>query len=216
MGYAIAAWSAWAPGNETYEDLVALSEGKHQLDPSSALVPALPFASALATRRLSQLTKMCVAVSSRLLPLDCPLFFGSVNGDLMQQYKVNSLYAESGEMLPASFSLSVANTPVAEATILLHRPLAYTAIYADPSSLIRSLFLLGTAGLDSGRLDECVLLYADEAVPPAYASIAKDAPPPLAIALKLKRGSEKLDEAIHTPEELLFHLVRQKGDAWVI
>jgi hypothetical protein len=171
----IARFSAWAPD----------AEGKS---------PEITFTDSLFRRRLSQISKMTIQVVHDLLPLDenTKMIFLSFRGELARQYKINKSVIEERAIMPAAFSLSVFNTPIALASIALGLKGGYTSIYPGGNSFATGL-AVAEAVLFSGA-EELLFVYADEEIPQEYKSLSlnsdadKTAPhPPLAFALLLTR-----------------------------
>ncbi len=186
-------FAAWAPGVETLEAW----ESGTEIEDSSAS-PKLAFASAMATRRLSQLTKLTCYMAGRIGLAADELFFSSVRGEINSQLKINLGYAEEGEMKPASFSLSVFNTPPAEATILLKSQIPYTALFSGETECIRNLYTASSAPILSGRDGSTIMIYAEERTPAEYRNNVSSILPAMVLGVKLGSG-----EGIGIPAEAL-------------
>jgi hypothetical protein len=173
----IARFSTWAPNT----DGVSSNEGK---------APEIAFTDSLFRRRLSQISKMTIQVVHDLLPLDenIKMIFLSFRGELARQYKINKMVIEDKAIMPAAFSLSVFNAPIALASIALGLKGGYTAIYPGKNSFATGL-AVAEATLLSGA-NEVLFVYADEEVPQEYKSLSHSAAyraPPLAFALLLTK-----------------------------
>ena len=211
----ITAFTLWAPGLESLEDWQLWTDGRKQGENSPAS-PKLTFASPIAVRRLSQLTRMTVH-ASYILGLDAgELFFASSNGEINAQIKVNNAYAETGEVKPSVFSLSVFNAAPAQATILLKSRIPYSPVFSSRESIIQNLVLAGTAPLVSGRLDSSLLIYAEEKVPEQYQSLLPDFEQPMVLGIRLSSGGswDFPASAIVSPESLIHHLVKEHSGKW--
>ena len=212
----ITGFTLWAPGLESLGDWEQWTRGE-RTGKDSPEAPSLPFCSPIATRRLSQLTKMTVYAAHKT-GLDADqLFFASSNGEINAQFKLDTYYALNDEVKPAVFSLSVFNTAPAEATILLKSGIPYTPLFSSRESIIRNLFLTGTAPLVSGRIKSAVLIYAEEHVPEEYGNLIHGFELPVVIAARLSAdGSETIpEEAEESPESLIRYLVKEKKDRWI-
>ncbi len=205
-------FAAWAPGVESLEAW----EGKYDiLDTSEA--PKLSFASPMATRRLSQLTKLTCYMAARL-GLDADeLFFSSVRGEINSQLKINLGYAEENEMKPASFSLSVFNTPPAQATILLKSTIPYTALFSGERECIRNLYTASISPILSGKDRSTLFIYAEERTPDEYRNNISSILPPMVVGVKLSdaEGDGIPDMALSSPECLVSYLVEHERSKWV-
>jgi len=152
--------------------------------------PKLEFVDPLFRRRLSQLTRMTIQVVHDLgsEASDCKLIFTSFRGEIARQLKINKGLVEDADVMPASFSISVFNTPPAAATIALKNKAGYTAIYPSEDNFA-SAVTAAAAEILSGTEQKIVFVYADETVPEEYSSIRDyTAEPALAFACILERG----------------------------
>ncbi len=137
--------------------------------------PKLEFADPLFKRRLSQVTRATIQVLHDLLE-DVPeasgykQIFTSFRGEIEREFTINRGIIEDCEILPAGFSLSVFNTPIAAATLCLGLKAGYSVIY--PSKGKFSDALKGAASpVLCGAENVVVLVYADEYVPDEYGSL---------------------------------------------
>jgi hypothetical protein len=119
--------------------------------------------------------------------------------------------------MPAAFSLSVFNAPIALASMALGLKGGYSAVYPGNNSFAAGL-AAAKAALVTGTKDKLVFVYADEAIPPEYADIAGENPPPLAFGLLLARkpasGSIPLASVIterDSPDNFFKKLLLCKG-----
>jgi hypothetical protein len=184
----IARFSAWAP------DITNTGEWKEwaadtRTMRSSDDAPEIAYTDSLFRRRLSQISKMTIQVVHDLLPLDeaTRMFFISFRGELARQYKINKMVIEDKAIMPAAFSLSVFNAPIALASMALGLKGGYTAIYPGGNSFAAGLAAV-EAALLSGTSDELLFVYADEKVPQEYDCLYHTVPPPpLAFAVLLTR-----------------------------
>ena len=111
----------WAPGLEDNDSLwQQWSAGKIQIQ-NSCDVPKLEFTTPVFRRRLSQISKMTIQVVHALTEkIECKNLkqvFVSTRGEINRELQINSQLINDKEILPAAFSLSVFNAPVALATL---------------------------------------------------------------------------------------------------
>jgi hypothetical protein len=177
---------AWAPGVENPREWDEWSRQKRDIN-CVAESPSISFTSSIFRRRLSQISKMTIQVIHDLLPFnnDAKLFFLSFRGELTRQFQINKMLIQDNSLMPAAFSLSVFNAPVALATIALKLKGGYTALYPASNSFAAGL-IAARAALMCGDCDEMVFAYADEQAPPEYKGLYQESPP-LAFGLLLTR-----------------------------
>jgi hypothetical protein len=184
----IVRFSAWACGIETADEWRQWAAGAREMGYSSE-GPDISYTDPMFRRRLSQISKMTVQVVHDLIPLDenIKMFFISFRGEVFKQLKINKMVLEEGAIMPAVFSLSVFNAPVALASIAFGLKGGYSALY--PDSFTSGLTAVKAALL--GGTDERILfVYADEEIPQEYKDIIADNVPPLAFAVILSRFPE--------------------------
>ena len=204
----------WAPGLEDDpEKWEKWLKGEEAVERSSS-APKLEYTDPLFRRRLSQISKMTVHVVHALLEKchfdkDTKIVFVSFRGEISREFSINKGIINEKMILPAGFSLSVFNTPVALATIAFGLTGGYSAIYPskwDFSSALKNAF----APVLCGDENNIVFVYADELVPECYGVDST----PMAFAALTK--SEKADDGFiqvadiveeKTPEEFLKRLL---------
>ena len=175
----VSCFSSWAPGLESISDWKEWAKGKRKIEISNKS-PALDFKEIsrlklnhkdfmLFKRRLSQISRMTLQVLYDIMTLgvDVKIVFISFRGEIQQQFKINRLHMEEGDMSPAVFSQSVFNTPPALASIAFGLCAGYTAIYPGESSF-QTGFFAAASPLLTGESKEIVLVYADEFCPAEY------------------------------------------------
>ncbi|MDR1625203.1 MAG: beta-ketoacyl synthase chain length factor [Spirochaetia bacterium] len=169
-------WKEWALGQRKI--------------PHTQESPELEFTEPLFRRRLSQLSRMTIKVIHDLLPIpeDCPIVFLSFRGEIAQQLKINKMLIEQNALLPAAFSLSVFNAPIALAAIALNLTAGYTAIFPSARCFYTG-FQIAAAPIISERGKKTVLVYADELVPAEYDRLRPAENEPLAFAVILSAQS---------------------------
>jgi hypothetical protein len=162
----------WAPGLEdNHEKWEKWLKGEEAVERSKAS-PKLEYTDPMFRRRLSQISKMTVHVIHSFLERcgmekDTKVIFVSLRGEIAREFSINQGIIEEKTILPAGFSLSVFNTPVALATIAFGLTGGYSAVYpskGDFSYLLKTVF----AAVKSGSEKEVLLVYADELVPECY------------------------------------------------
>jgi hypothetical protein len=182
-------WKEWATGTQAmYTSSTSSKEG---VSFKESKAPEITFTDSLFRRRLSQISRMTIQVVHDLLPLDenIKMIFISFRGELARQYKINKMVIEDEAIMPAAFSLSVFNAPIALASIALGLKGGYTAIYPGGNSFATG-FATAVAAFLRGT-DELLFVYADEDLPLEYKCLSHNTTdlklPPLAFAILLTR-----------------------------
>jgi hypothetical protein len=210
-------FSAWAPGISNFDEWNEWVSGTRTIQSCTAS-PELKFTDSMFRRRLSQISKMTIQVVHDLLPVkdDTKMIFLSLRGELSKQYSINRMVIEDNTLMPAAFSLSVFNAPIALTSMALGLKGGYSAIYPGKNSFA-SGFNTAQAALLQGSNNELVLVYADEAIPPEYAGIHTNNSFPFAFGILLKRtpgtGSvpfSSLQKQKDNPENFLKYLFTKK------
>ncbi|MCL2800289.1 MAG: beta-ketoacyl synthase chain length factor [Treponema sp.] len=221
----ISRFSAWAPGVENAKEWEEWAQDKREIIISSKS-PDLAFTEPMFRRRLSQISKMTIQVVHDLLPVaeDTKILFLSFRGELSFQFKLNKMFIEDNEIMPAAFSISVFNAPAALASMAFSLKGGYSAVYPGGNSLTAGLSLAEAAFL-SGESEELIFVYADEVIPEEYKDIFPGTcyPLPLAFGFVLTRKPSDLSvtssssiqfsalkEGINTPEDFLKRLILSK------
>ncbi len=214
-------FTAWAPGFLTCDDWADWVNGKKNIEETGQM-PDILFTDPLFRRRLSQLSKMTIQVIHDILPIseNSKLIFLSFYGEIAQQMKINKMLIEQNSVMPAAFSLSVFNAPVALATIALNLTAGYTAIYTARNQFFTGFLAAAASVLNKDR-EERVFIYADELVPHLYGKLCPV--PNRALAFAAIISSEKNEKAIpvplngnaaetimETPDSFLKYLFQQK------
>jgi hypothetical protein len=184
-------FSAWAPGIENAGQWNEWAQGRRGFD-SPSQSPEIAFTDPMFRRRLSQITKMTIQVVHKLLPLDedTKLFFLSFRGEISKQFKINKMVIEDKEALPAAFSNSVFNAPIALASMAFGLKGGYTAVYPGGDSFSTGLSCAVSQLLDTAK-KEIVFVYADEEAPLEYEKVKKAGKPsPFAFAFVLSKNKE--------------------------
>lgn len=129
-------------------------------------MPKLEYVDALFRRRLSQVTRMTIEAVHGVIDgnEDAKLVFTSFRGEIARELKINKGLVEDADVMPASFSISVFNTPAAATTIAFKMKAGYTAIYPSEDNF-RSGFLAAAAPILAGEEKKIIFAYADEKIP---------------------------------------------------
>ena len=205
----------WAPGLEADpEKWEKWLSGAAEIEKSKA-APKLEYTDPMFRRRLSQISKMTVHVIHDFsekygLNKETKVIFVSLRGEIAREFSINQGIIEEKTILPAGFSLSVFNTPVALAAIAFGLTGGYSAIYpskGDFSSAVKTAL----AAVKSGSEKEVLLVYADELVPECYGVDSI----PLAFAALLRcektENNAELDDIIEekSPVDFLKALLKR-------
>jgi hypothetical protein len=142
-------------------------------------------------RRQSQISRMTVQVLHDLMPFPqgAPILFSSFRGEIAGQLKINRMLIEERSLRPASFSLSVFNTPPALASIALKLSAGYSAVYTAPERWEGAL-QAAAARAACCRGGEAILVYADEQAPREYGALRPGGGGPFAFAALLSQRDE--------------------------
>ena len=213
-GLYITRFSAWAPGIAAAAEWDEWARGEREIQ-SGSKGPEIAFTDTMFRRRLSQISKMTIQVVHDLLPVDedTKMIFLSFRGELAKQYTVNRMLIEDHALMPAAFSLSVFNAPIALASMALGLKGGYTALYPGNNSFATGL-AAAQAMLLSEMKDQLVFVYADEEIPSEYANIFSDKFAPFAFGFLLNRSAgpdaialSSCDTGKARPEDFLRNLI---------
>lgn len=151
---------------------------------------------------------------------DAKLVFCSFRGEIARQLKINRGLIEERDVSPASFAISVFNTPPASAAIALDLKAGYTAIYPGSDDFSCAL-ACAFAPILCGKEKRVIFAFADELIPQEYVFSTDGTvgttpqKPPLAFALalserKTRRAVElNLSERYASPEDFLKAIICQ-------
>jgi hypothetical protein len=192
-------WKLWASG---HKDILA-----------EKTKPALEFTTSIFRRRLSQISRMTIQVVHDLVEkTDCSrntkMVFISERGEITQEFNINKTLIEENIVMPAAFSLSVFNAPIALASIVMKMTGGYSAVYPSDSNFYDG-FAAAAATVLSGRDSQVMLVYADELVPEEYGALCPPDAVPFAFAALLSEFSEELHRTVtvdavpSTPQQFL-------------
>lgn len=182
-------------------------------------MPKLEYVDPLFRRRLSQITRMTIGAVHGVIDgnEDAKLVFTSFRGEIARELKVNKGLVEDADVMPASFSISVFNTPAAATTIAFKMKAGYTAIYPSEDDF-RSGFLAAVAPILAGEEKKIIFVYADEKIPEELENcegVSSDNP--MAVACVISNANDEnaisldLDSAaLESPENFLEFLESKK------
>ena len=193
-------FSAWAPGIENPKAWDEWAHGSRDMQALSKS-PELGFTDPMFRRRLSQISKMTIQVVHDLLPIadDTHMFFLSFRGELSKQFSINQMMIKDKTLMPAAFSLSVFNAPIALASMALGLKGGYTALYPGNNSFMTGL-ASAAASLEFRNTEEpdkeseIVLIYADEMIPIEYSEVQNENSLPFAFGLLLSKKPSRTEQ----------------------
>lgn len=162
MKFYIESVKAWAPGIENGLDAIE----------NVKVSPKIEFTDPLFRRRFSQITKMTIQVIHDVVEAapearNSKIVFASFRGELEREFAIDRMIIEDKMILPAAFSLSVFNTPVAAATIALGMKGGYTVIYPSQANFHDAVMAAASSVL-CGDEEQVLFAYADEKIPDEY------------------------------------------------
>ena len=189
--------TAWAPGIVTESDWKNWTAGSKAIEPVKD-APKLEYTDPLFRRRLSQLSRMTIQVVHDELEKsrckkDIKLIYISTRGEIEREFTINESIISENMILPAAFSLSVFNAPVALASLAFGLKGGYSVIFPSKGNF-RDAFAGACAPVLSEEEQKVMLIYADELVPEAYGCLRPKENVPLAFAAILSAG--KTDESV--------------------
>lgn len=207
----------WAPSLETPEDWKLWSENQKNIENTNNS-PAISFTAPNFRRRLSQLSKMTIqVVHDQLEQSDCKdakQVFTSFNGELNRTVSILDQITEDNMILPASFSMSVYNTPIALATLACELKAGYSVIFPSKNDF-KSSVLSAAAPVITGDEEKILFIYADEKLPDlleftnvkinpmAFTTVITSKPTEKSIPLDLTA------DYIKSPEALLKYMIKE-------
>ncbi|MBO4403965.1 MAG: beta-ketoacyl synthase chain length factor [Treponema sp.] len=163
--------TAWAPS--LGDDKTAWKEwlqGRREI-PQASDSPSLDFMPPLFRRRLSQLTKMTVHTVHRVIEeskkTELKIFSAGNYGEINREFQINEQLVNDHDILPATFSLSVFNTPAAQATLACKIHSGYTAAFGAEGSFYDALAAAASIVL-CGDEKEILFTWGDENLPEEY------------------------------------------------
>ncbi len=213
--------SCWAPSlNDDESNWELWASNKAEIPPLKES-PKLEYTDSLFRRRLSQISKMTIQVTHNLfenqnINKDTKLVFISLRGEIEREFTINEKIIEDNMILPASFSLSVFNTPIAITTLALKLKGGYSVIFPSKNNFSSS-FKAAIAPVLAETESQVVLVYADELIPDVYKENHSCKNEPLAFAALISskniENSIRIDdiEKINSePSEFLKSILKMK------
>jgi hypothetical protein len=197
-GISISHITAWAPGLVTSDDWKQWVHNEKQIGLTNN-TPKLEYTDPLFRRRLSQISKMTIqVVHDELEKSACSRnikqVFISCRGELTREFSVSKMLIEEKITLPASFSLSVFNTPIALATLAFKLQGGYSVIFPSKGNF-RDAFAAACAPVLSGNEKEIMLVYSDELPPEEYSCLGTAEYKPFAFAAIISDS----ENGVHIP-----------------
>lgn len=184
--------------------------------------PKLEYTTPLFRRRLSQITKMTVHVIHNLLEKsnidkNTKIVFVSFRGEIERQFSINDSIINEQTILPASFSLSVFNTPISCASLAFGLKGGYSVIFPSKNNF-KDVFITASSPILAKTEEKIIFVYADELIPKVYGKKLCKNEKPFAFAGILSREkinkSVKLDDfskISSTPEDFLRFLIKNQN-----
>lgn len=184
----------YAPGLETSEDWLLWAEGKKEIL-NEKTSPSLSYTDPLFRRRLSQLSKMTVETVHQLVQFypdaaSLKTVFTSFRGEIEREFKISKSLVEDKMILPASFSLSVFNAPVALASMANKLTAGYNTIFTSDENFNNAL-ISGASTILAETQDKLIFIYADEMIPVDYEKVAPNSRPPVSFACIISKTKIK-------------------------
>lgn len=183
-------------------------------------MPKLEYVDPLFRRRLSQVTRMTIEAVHGVIDgnEDAKLVFTSFRGEIARELKINKGLVEDADVMPASFSISVFDTPAAATTIAFKMKAGYTAIYPSEDNF-RSGFLAAAAPILSGDEKKIIFAYADEKIPEELEKcegFPSDNPMAVACVISAEKAENSISidldsAALESPESFLEFLEKCGG-----
>lgn len=167
--------------------------------------PKLEFADSLFKRRLSQITRMTIQVVHDLIE-KCPeakeykQVFVSFRGEIEREFTINRGIIEDCEILPAGFSLSVFNAPIAATCLSLGLKSGYSVIFPSKGDF-KSAVMGSASPVLAGSEEKVILVYADEYVPDEYGELQPENNVGFAFACLLENERNKSSDAVEVELE---------------
>jgi hypothetical protein len=179
-------WQKWANG----ESNVQIEQTKDS--------PKLEYTDPLFRRRLSQISKMTIHTIHNLIESinsqtpdsfdkETKIVFCSLRGEIEREFTINKSLIEDEMILPAGFSLSVFNTPVALATLAFKLTGGYSVLYPSKNNFAEC-FKTAISPILAGTEEQILFVYADELVPEVYGDMRPKENLPLSFATLISKN----------------------------
>lgn len=160
----------WAPGLTTTEEWQEWKKGKASILKTTE-APAISFTPPLFRRRLSQLCKMVIQAVHDIIEQtgcgDIKQTFVSTYGDIKRQLDVSHQSLVDKEILPASFSFSVFNAPIALASLACKLKSGYSVLFPAENDF-KDAFVTAASPILCGDEKAQIFVYGNELIPEEY------------------------------------------------
>ncbi|MCR5252280.1 MAG: beta-ketoacyl synthase chain length factor [Treponema sp.] len=160
----------WAPGVTEEALWQDWKNGKISIQKTTE-APAISFTSPLFRRRLSQICKMVIQAVHDIIEQtscgDIKQIFVSTYGDIKRQFDVSRQTLVDKEILPASFSYSVFNAPIALASLACKLKSGYSVLFPAENNF-KDAFTTTAAPVLCGDEKSQIFVYANELIPEEY------------------------------------------------
>jgi len=174
-----------------------ISDDYSELPIELSMFPKLDWVPAMQRRRLSPLAKIslyCAHNTTQDINADIPAVFSSRHGDLHKTQALLACVANSQELSPASFGLSVHNAVSGLYSILHNNMQSMNAVSAGKDTLMMGI-IDAYAKLKTGQCDKILLVHSDQALPNPYQEFADERQLDHSIAMILSLVDEQDDNA---------------------
>lgn len=195
-----------APGLVTENDWLLWSNGSKEIL-NEKTSPSLSYTDPLFRRRLSQLSKMTIEAVHNLVEFypaakNLKAVFTSFRGEIDREFKISKSIVEDQMILPATFSLSVFNAPIALASMANQLKTGYNTIFC-PKDDFNNAIMSAASSILAETQEEIIFVYADEMIPSDYEKVApKDKPPICFAAILSQTKIKELNSQEYTLSEI--------------
>lgn len=172
-------WIAWAPGRHT-------PSGEHAM-------PVLDFLPAMQRRRLSPLARICFHICWQMMAPEqtCGLVFCSRHGETQRTLDMLHNIIEREPVSPTAFSHSVHNAIPALLSIARNDISEQVTLAQQGQDGLAAAFLEASMMLESGSVEQVVILCCDEPLPELFRRFEPHAVNyPWATAFRLQAGQQ--------------------------
>ncbi len=192
--FALKRWSAWFPDNTEKSVSESWQNGRNLA--LKQLTPDISFLPQLQRRRLTPLARAAIAVA-----WDCwnsndqrPTIFCSTHGETSHCFNILEILADSQDVSPTQFTLSVHSGIAAMFSIFTANNAPYIAMASGNENL--SYAMLEAHGLLIEEYREILVVFYDQAIPEVYHSTTPTPSRLTALALLLGRAGSSDDNNI--------------------
>ena len=160
----------WAPGVVSAEEWQEWKSGGREILKTTD-APAISFTPPLFRRRLSQLCKMVIQAVHDIIEQngcgDIKQTFVSYYGDIKRQLDVSRQTLVDKEILPASFSYSVFNAPIALASLACKLKSGYSVLFPAENEF-KDAFVTAASPVLCGDEKTQIFVFGNELIPEEY------------------------------------------------